>query len=240
MNRAPTVLAALAAAGAAHAQSFTLDSTVTFSLRWDELDAAYQPVPNPDGVLEPGERALLRLDVGFTNQNTVAQFAPPIGTYGSGTIRGFGVGWLDLIGSNRAEGDWNVDFAHGFGVNPKFSNEYNGTPLNSGATLSDIQMLQLLTAAPVITANPVLNIWTGVWTPREFDQRTVDFRVSTNPKSNGLAGGVFVRLSPTIYVSVWCPFEAGSVSISLAPAPGVLPLLLFGAGAAATYRRRPP
>ena len=53
------------------------------------------------------ETALLTMNVSFTNQNTVATFTPGIGTFGSGTIRGFGSGFFDVIGmlvfARRAE-----------------------------------------------------------------------------------------------------------------------------------------
>src|SRR5262249_46836588 len=56
----------------------------------------------PSGVLEPGERALLRLGASFTNQFALATVSPPIGTFTSGTPRGFGSGLLDLIGTASA------------------------------------------------------------------------------------------------------------------------------------------
>src|SRR5438874_3586655 len=99
-SRAIVMLAALAGlSGVARAQSFTNNSRIAFPLSWSEATSTGAPISNPNGTLEPGEFALITVGpVSFTNQFTVATFSPPIGTFTSGTILGFGSGFFDLTG----------------------------------------------------------------------------------------------------------------------------------------------
>jgi hypothetical protein len=194
-------------------------------------------VPNPDGVLEPGERALLRLDVGFTNQNTVAQFAPPIGTYGSGTIRGFGSAWIDLVGSGQPQGEWDLDPIRGFGVALEWDiSGHEGTPTNGGSAVSDIQMGQFPDPPGALDpTNPIREIWRGVWTPADFGPRTVRFDTRGNGQAGQYVTSVFLRLNGSLAAAVYCPTEFGSVGIPVAPAPPALGVLAL---AAAFWRPR--
>ena len=109
--RAIALLAALAGlppAGAL-AQVFTNDSHITFGLTWSEATSSGAPVPSPNGVLDPGEFALITVTpVSFTNQFGIANFSPPIGTFTSGTIVGFGSGFFDLVGQPGLSGTQGV------------------------------------------------------------------------------------------------------------------------------------
>src|SRR5262245_19085713 len=114
--RATTLLlAAFAPAGLAAAQlPTTTASSMTYSLTWPDIGG------NFDGNIDPGESALIRLTVSFSNQNHTGSFSPNQGPFGSGTIRGFAFSFVDLNGTSdnggNANGSWNVDATSGYGV----------------------------------------------------------------------------------------------------------------------------
>jgi hypothetical protein len=234
LTRRPLLSAlTLAAAGAAHAQ-FTPDSRVTFSLSWRESDENGLPAGNNNGILDRGEHALLRLAVSFTNQNTVASFSPPIATFSSGTIRGFGWGWIDLVGAGQAQGIWNLDWRRGLGLAGPWDTGYEGTPEAGGAVLRDIRPFQV-PGGPnsVITANPVLDIWRGVWTPESYLPRTVSFQCAA---ASVYASGVALRASAVSLVYVSCSSLFDLTQIPIIPAPASL--LCLAPMALASHRRR--
>lgn len=78
------------AAGLARAQTpATLGSTVTYTLSASVVGGnGIEPV-------NPGESVLLTISVSFSGQNTTASYSPAIPAPGSGTIRGFGMGFID-------------------------------------------------------------------------------------------------------------------------------------------------
>lgn len=213
-------LAALAAP--ALAQSSTSGTMLTWSLSWTESHG------NNDGSLDPGESALLHLSISFTNQNTVANFSPPIGTFSSGTIRGLGSGFFDIHGSGDAHGQWNVD-PNGNpprGIRPEWDLAgRDGTPANSGADLLDIEPGQFpVNAAGINTTNPVIDIWTGSWTPSSFAERYVTFQLAPNPAAGQFVTSVMMKLSNSTAAGIFAPFSLGSVTIPIsipAPAAGV-------------------
>ena len=164
MNRshrplAPAILsAALGLAAAADAQS-TMSSTVTFALGYTE-----GPGGNGNTIIEPGESAVLHLTVSFSNQNTTGTYAPFPPGPGSGTIRGFASGFIDLNGSatngGNAQGAWNVDQngSPPYGTNPSWDlvgSSGWGTPVNPGARLINVQFGQFPDTA-VQTTNPIV------------------------------------------------------------------------------------
>src|SRR5262245_31876643 len=98
-SRAILALTAVAGlASAASAQVITQNSTASFTL-------SFQDTGNNNGVVEPGESALITMSVSFTGQNTIGTFSPPIGTFTSGTIRGLGAGFVDLNGTANNGGN---------------------------------------------------------------------------------------------------------------------------------------
>src|SRR5438105_7488387 len=109
MTRGIIALTICGLAAAAHAQSFTNDSTVTMSLRWLEANTSGNPLPNPNGVLEPGEHAFIALDVSFSNQFQTASFAPAIAGFTTGTILGLGGGSVDIVGTGGTHGVFNIN-----------------------------------------------------------------------------------------------------------------------------------
>ena len=220
MNRAAlapiTPLASLASI--ASAQSTTPDAGATFSLRW--IDSG-----NANGILEPGERAVLALDVSFTNQNGIASFAPPIGTFGSGTIRGLGSGFLDFHGAGGAQGAWNVDQLQGYGISSDWdiAELGNGTSANGGADLVNVQFGQFApTPQAINTTNPIIRVWAGTWTPATYATRTVTFEPRGAAAAGTFVSSVALRLSST---NVWSIFLLpdnlmfGAVTIPIVPAP---------------------
>jgi hypothetical protein len=215
----------LALASGATGQSFTSDSSITFALRWSEHNG------NNNGVLDPGESALLSLDVSFTNQNGLASFTPPLGPFSAGIIRGLGSGYLDFHGSTPAQGSWNVDPQQGYGVAPDWDTTQNGegTPANGGQDLLRIAFAQFdPTPASIITTNPVIAVWRGLWTPSSYEPRSVTFASARSYAAGPSAGFIALRLSATEVANVAVDpanLMFGSVMIPVVPALPVLPYL---------------
>jgi hypothetical protein len=228
-GHALTALASAALAASASAQ-YTPDSTVSYSLAWSEVDADYLPVPSPNGLLEPGERVLLKLFASFTNPNTIAHFSPPIGTITTGTIRGYGGGFLDLIGSasvGTAAGTWNLDINQGYGLQSPFDAAGEpgfGTPTEGGARVINIEPGQF--GGSIYTANPAL-IWLGVWSPESYQLRQVRFRLGRGTIiASGPFSAVMVRFNASLFGPVTCDSNLGSVTIPVIPAPASLAILV--------------
>jgi hypothetical protein len=195
---------------------FTTGGTVSYQLTWRESDQNGGTLARSDGILSPGEHALLRLSVSFTGQNTVATFSPAIGTFSSGTIRGFGAGFLDLQGSNQAQGKWDVDAGHGLGVRPPWDivgpGLGSGTPAAGGAQLLDLQMGQFpQSSSGINTTNPVQDIWTGIWTPDSYATREVVFQVLPAAASNGASSALILRVAAPTPAEVQS--QAGFISV---------------------------
>jgi len=241
IHSAAATLAAAALAAPASAQSYTPDSVAVYSLFWSELDADYQPVPTPDGLLERGERALLRLNVSFTNQNTVGSFTPPAGTFTSGTIRGLGQGVIDLVGTGGAQGEWNLDPVLNLGVNLEWDltgGAGAGTPGAGGALLRTLQFGQFPQFAfQINTTNPIETIWSGVWTPESYQPRTVEFLSAPSPLVGEAHSFVLVRTSSIFYIAARCGANFGAVQIPIVPAPAGTLALVGGAVALGRGRR---
>jgi hypothetical protein len=221
-----TALVAVSGAAAAASAQYTPDSTVSYSLFWSELDADYQPVSSPNGVLDRGERALLRLSVSFTNQNMLAHFSPPVGTFTSGTIRGFAGGFLDLNGTatvGNAAALWNLDPSRGYGLQFPFDAVGEagfGTPAAGGATLIGIEPLQF--SGFIHTTNPIPAVWIGVWTPESYEPREIQFRTTGSVVAgSGPFSAVMLRFSATSFGSARCDSSLGGTMIPVVPSTGV-------------------
>lgn len=237
-----TAVAGLAAV--ANAQSTTSSSTISVNLSFVEVDGSGTPVANPNGTVDFGESALITMDISFTNQNTVGTFTPNIGTFGSGTIRGFGSGFLDLNGTNNAAGTWNVDQNAGYGAAADWDvtgGQGNGSSANGGANLQNIQVGQFAaTPGGIVTTNPIAAIWTGIWTPGDYSARTVVFNSAGAGAAGASIASVLFRLNAGTAAGAFVTANSltlGSVSIPVAPAPSSLALLGLG-GLIAGRRRR--
>jgi hypothetical protein len=199
------------------------------------------PVANPNGMIEPGESALFRMTISF---------APGVGgtvqtPHGPGTVEGFNgfvARWWSLTAGGA--GEWShLALAPGWGP-------YSGElfPGMNGSMLHLIGPLQLPSPTiPLNPANPIDDIWQGVWTPHSYVPRTQEWILT--PDGGGV-GNVFGRLwaqygtdpvtgDPLLW-SVEIP-RANVVSpivpVQIIPAPGS-GLALAIAGLAAARRRR--
>ena len=235
-TRAILALTAVAGlAGAANAQApATTNSTVTYTFTFDDTG-------NHDGIIQPGESAVITMQAAFSGQNTVGTFQPAVGTFSTGTIRGLGAAFLDLNGTSNnggnANGAWNVTDA----VDPAWDLVPVagwGTSTNGGSNLINLQMGQFpATPSAINTQNPIAGIWHGTWTPASFTNRTVTFTSVAGSASGGQASSVLFRTSATGLVSAFCLSTQGSINIPVAPAPASLALLGLG-GLVAGRRRR--
>ena len=151
-----------------------VDYTVNFV---EVLAGTNAPVPTPNGILEPGEAARLSVSVSFTPAvgTTVAYTPPP--SPGIGTMAGFGSMVVDLcVGPRNSPspsgfGTWSfVQRAPGWAFGDP-GNVFFGS---GGAYFSYLQAGQFvpppMTANP---ANPIPDIWLGVWTPASYSDRSV-------------------------------------------------------------------
>ena|ERR1051326_925590 len=241
-----SILALTAVAGiaaAAHGQATTA-STMTYAFSFTEA-----PGGNGNGVIDPGESAVIHLTASFTNVNTTGAYSPFPPGPGSGTIRGFGSGFLDLNGTSNnggnANGSWDVDpNVNGYGTNSSWDLVQNatgwGTSANSGANLLNIQMGQFpLSNTAIVATTPIVDIWTGRWTPNSYSTRTVTFQSLAGTASGGIAAAIIFKTSAG---PVGASLDAqhtvfGNVAIPVAPAPASLALLGLG-GLVAGRRRR--
>lgn len=119
------LIAAAGLAASANAQSTTTGSAVTCTVQYMGDTSLYAggTVSDHDGIVEPGEGALLRINISYTGRNTTATFGPG-GTGNVGTIRGLGGGFIDLIGSGGTLGAFDNSFVYGSGT------DANGDPEN--------------------------------------------------------------------------------------------------------------
>jgi len=191
------------------------------------------------------------MNCSFTGFNTVATFSPNIGTFTTGTIRGFGSAIVDLNGTanngGNAAGSWLLDGTGGStyttGLQAPFdASGAPGNPNGAGDRLINIQPGQFPTSANGInTTNPALT-WYGIWTPSSYASRTVNFACA--PGSVITPGSPFaalmLRLNGTLAGSVNVTVQntsLGNVNIPVAPAPSSLALLGLGALVAGRRRR---
>jgi hypothetical protein len=225
--------AGLAFGGAADGQS-TSAATVAYSLAWEDNG-------NNNGVLEPGESAILRVTAAMTpGVNTVIPF---VGGQGgpSGTLRGIASGIFDLTGTGGTQGAFNLDPLAGYGVNPiwdLFGPGGYGTP--NGTGLMSIQFGQFPPGSTeVITTNPIVNVWSTLWTPASYSGRTVHFQGSAGGPGPGIASYVIIQWGP-LNGNIQGASSLSSfsmVSIPIVPAPSGLGLLGVASAFAARRRR---
>ena len=232
---AASALVVLAGALPVVAQQFptSTDCMVHYDLLWHDTG-------NNNHTLEPGESADIRLDVSVTNQGGIAHFSPPIGTFTSGTILGFGTGFLDLVqfGSNQ-------NGAYNLGRPP-------GGPLNNGSTgygvragwrivgdpghgtvnpngVASIQFGQFVASPSAVnTGNPIPRMWATLFTPASFGV-TSGFNLLPSPLAGGFHTFVYVQLDATRLGAVSVAATFDSITTYIPPAPGsAVTLLLAG------------
>lgn len=223
-------LSALTLASAAGAQSpFTTSTTVTYTLGFAEIGG------NANGTLEPGESALIQISVAFSRQNAVVSFAPPAFGYSSGTIRGIGMCFVDLIGSTP--GAWDLDYIHpgqgpildGWDVSGAW-----GTPTSGGSNVTGIVFGQFpLEPWTIHTTNPINLIWQALWTPADYTPRIANLRLTG---SNPHPSSVSFRLGSLSTAIVGCRSTFDTINIAVVPSPSSA--LILAACTPALGRRR--
>lgn len=245
----PLILAAAASCGSAQT-SFFAQATgapvgLNYALTWQEADpTSGLPIADPNGLLEPGEAALIRLTIGLTHPVlTPVTWDPAIvGGTGSGIIRGILEFSLNLVGTGGARGNW--DHLHVDPIMDLFTG--SGTSSSGGAVLANIGGGQLPTSQSVNPTNPWLNVWTGVWSPESFLSRTVTFQSTlptdlTIPLFTAWPTGAVVRdavQTSTVLVGA-LDSHYNSLQIPIVPAPGAAGALLIAGGLCTRGRRRP-
>jgi hypothetical protein len=263
-----SVLALAAMAGlasSASAQFFT-DASVhaTVSLSWVE-DPAFPN--NGNGVLDPGEHALILASLSFTDQYQRISFAPAVGAFASGIITGLGTMYTNITSASAdPTGVYNNGLSLGAGPNANLTgtsgygvrggwrlggNAANGTPATNG--IINIGPGQLPTdPTGTNVTNPITNLDRLGWAPASYAQRTVTFSVAPAAGAGAQAIGLYVDLDGTTDGTqagysqgtlggvIYIPLSQvtlGSVNIPIAPAPASLALLGLG-GLIAGRRRR--
>jgi len=260
-TRATLALAVVAGLPAVASAQETFQVFYTF----EEVNAGtVTPVAVPNGVIDPGEAARIRMGItalvngsNAVGQNTTYTDPAPGGT---GTIKGIGSFVYDLVGDNNAataNGTWG-GFIGGFvgptGNGAPFSagTVSPGIPQPGGNTILGLGGSQFIASGAGVTANGTNNnvqIFRGVWAPASYANRTVNFaaRASTLVPA-GEQNSVLVAYALgtdqntgdefDIYVGKYIGSTFGNgVNIPVAPAPSSLALLGLGALVAGGRRR---
>ena len=205
-----------------------------------------------DGLLEPGESAIIEFDIAYTGRNTVVSWSNSIQGQTTGTLRGLGGGFVDLVGTGGTAGSWGVDPADPGGTGQMLQNIdfFISDGVTTANGIRDIQFGQLpSTAAAIKTLGPFVPMFHALWTPASYADRLVSFNGQA-----ALAAGAFPFsvLSKTVFVPnppgpdqqlVISAFTLqnsflGSGNIHIVPTPSSLALLGLGGLVAGRRRRR--
>jgi len=262
-TRATLALAVVAGLPAAASAQETFQ--VVYS--WEEVNiGTVTPVAVPNGVVDPGEAARVRLQVTalVNGSNAVGQntsvINPVTNQPTTGTIKGIGALTYDIVGDNgaaTANGTWG-GFIGGFvgptGNGAPFSagTVSPGIPQPGGNTILGLGGSQFIASGAGVTANGTNNnvqIFRGVWQPASYANRTVNFvaRASVlvpagQQNSVLFAYGVGTDQSTGDEYDLYAGKYFGStfgngINIPVAPAPSSLALLGLGALVAGGRRR---
>jgi hypothetical protein len=228
--RLTALVALVAGCAAASAQA---QQSVTFQWSFTEVVAGTTtPVATPNGLIEPGEGAELRLNVSY---------APVAGTsivtvLGPATVLGLNSIFFDLMGDGGAAGNWqHLGRATGWeGLTAAGAPSLDRTSMLSGSA----QQL-VFAPMPVNSANPVVNIWRVVWTPDDYTVRQVTFTGQRAGASgpSGTGADLWANWNGTYISHPVAGPNFGSLNIPVVPAPSSLALLGI-AGAMVARRRR--
>ena len=170
---------------------------------------------NGDGIIEPGESALLTV-------SCLMQDLP-----GGGEFQGYGGSVLDILGGDGT-GDVSAWTIHNY-----LANVIGDTTEDHGETLHNIQTLQTAFTG-IIPDNPIALI-TFQWDTTNYSLRVVGYQSDLTP-SGGIVG-VLVKNDKGKTVSEnWAGFDGGT-SFTVVPTPASMALLGLG-GLAMTRRRR--
>lgn len=150
---------------------------------WTEvLAGTTTPVLTPNGVLEPGEGALIHVGImalhnGSNAIGQVTTYSGPVGP-GFGIIRGIGSFVYSLVGAGAdASGSWNSRATTS--VLP--SGAHPGYIAAAGARVNSFGGGQVMPPGSSANAtNPIPSAWRGVWNPVSFESRTVTFKAEAS------------------------------------------------------------
>ena len=229
--------AGLAATSLPAAAQERVDYTLSFI---EVLAGTNTPLSNPNGIVEPGEAARISI---------TAQVTPPVGspvTYspppapGTGVIAGLGSMFVDLAVGNQSNpspsgaGSWSsIERASGWALGGA------GEPTSGGARVMYITAGQFVSPGTTVNpANPILDIWQGVWTPLVYSDRAVTWRLFSTLSGIG-AASILIQYGQDpsgnpLYTGEYVPATYGSTTIPIIPAPASL----FALSAILLQRRR--
>ena len=228
------VLGILAAAGMAAAAN--AQESVTYTVTWSDVLAGTTNPGNGNGQIDPGEGVRFAVAVNITpGIGSPATYTPPPPP-GTGTIAGLGSIFFDFLGTNLNGGTWSNIQRTGWAL---------GDPGTGTATgLINAQAGQfVLPGSTANGANPVNNIWRGVWNPSSYATRTASVQAAGAAASGGnhssilIQYGVDVNGNPQYVAKFVNGSFGGSGNIPIVPAPSSLALLGLG-GLLAGRRRR--
>jgi hypothetical protein len=226
-------------AESAAAQYETTDVALHFALGWAEVDPQGHPVPAPNGLVEPGEGVRFSISVALTPGvgTTVAYTG---GGTGFATVGGIGGALANLFGSGGASGTWDLTNAVPAEWSLGLGSSVWGSVGGAGSEVWGLQFGQFPPyTGPLNPANPLQDVWHGVWLPQSYSGRVVNWRIE--PPITDI-----VPMSEVILQnSQWPIFGARCVSdlpaplpIPIIPAPGLMTAGAVAIGTSALIRRR--
>ncbi|MFN0131598.1 MAG: hypothetical protein ACKVW3_03550 [Phycisphaerales bacterium] len=223
--------------------------SVSYQLAWSETIAnSNQPVPSPNGLIEPGEgvRIYLTVTVSPGVGSTVPYSQPAPG--GIGKVAGLGSIFFDLIGTNVNGGSWS-NFTRNPASNPGgvpgMGNwTIGGFTVESNGNLTAVQAGQfVLPGSTAQMANPVVNIFRGTWTPGNYLPRLASMQSQGAAAAPMQHSSILIEtgLDPNgdpMYTGKYIAGQFGNTgTIPIVPVPGVGLVLAVAAGVGAARRR---
>lgn len=200
-----------------------------FTLDWIEVQAeTATPVGNPDGLLSPGEGALVRLSIGFSpSVGSPVSFQEPF-PGGSGTVAAFASTSFNLIATAALGGTWSS-------LQPS-----PGFTIGLGFAAPDGSLVASLVTQPSPPANrenPLSHIWAAVWTPSSYQARQVSFLADPGDIDSGRPRLYAATGGNPAYGFAYGSDASTPLQISVVPAPSAAVLLLMSSMACARRRR---
>jgi hypothetical protein len=253
------MLAAVGGIAAAANAQLTPQPAVTYNVSWQEYTGT-SPSPIQDGAVGPGESAFFTISFNMVPPGGTPVTYPTslvAGGAGAGVLRGMMASSFGIAGTGTdLAGAW-----ANRNVNPTWTNILSsaGSPVSGQARVDNIAASQvgLIAEEPSIVGSAGIAghssgvLWTGRWTPTNYDARTINFNVIAN--TLGIAvGTAFARDNNFVYDPedpnaptnvAYAPAIGtvshvfGSAAVPIIPAPSSLALLGLG-GLVALRRRR--
>ncbi len=209
---------------------------VNGALSWIEVVAGSNtPVGVPNGVIEPGESALVAMSLDFTPVGTPVTYQLP-GSGGIAPVAGFWnisfqVGAVAALG-----GSWVLDGSVAGFTASLSAPDPNGSILFAGVNQASPPLGQL----PLPT-NPINRGWRATWTPSSYSERTVQFlfQVGTNRADLYVVRGLDPNGNPLLGLAR-ATATLGAVFVPVAPAPSAGLCFVAALGGLFHARRRVP